>query len=226
MFSNVQGMSQSKTVTLLLGGSFNPIHRSGHIGSITHVYHTLNLEGARVHDAWLLPAAQNPFKSTKDMAPYEHRLAMCEIEAAKYPRLSVSDFESKMSAPHYTQRVLANLVDVYPDRQFVWMMGSDNLTHFHEWEYWREMVQMVPMVIMAREGSMEQAMHSPMMQEFATCLKDEGTPFDGGSDLRYMVTNCFAGAATEVRSAIKAGERTTHISSGVRKYIDEHGLYR
>ncbi|MDE0724685.1 MAG: nicotinate (nicotinamide) nucleotide adenylyltransferase [Alphaproteobacteria bacterium] len=216
----------SKKVTLLLGGSFNPIHQSGHIGSITHVYHTLNLEGATVHEAWLMPAAQNPFKSTKDMAPYEHRLAMCEIEAAKHPWLSVSDFEGQMPAPHYTHRVLSAMLESYPDRQFIWMMGSDNLDHFHEWEYYQEMIHMVPMVIMARDGSMERAMHSPTMREFAHCLKDSGAPFDGGNDIRYMITNCFAGAATEVRNAIKNGEKTSHISSGVRNHIDQYGLYR
>ena len=216
----------SKTVTLVLGGSFNPIHKSGHIGSIQHVYHTLNLEGATVHEAWLLPAAHNPMKPKEDMASYEDRLAMCELEAAKFPWLSVSDFEGRMTAPHYTYRVLKAMVESYPDRQFVWMMGSDLLDHFHEWEHWDDMIRMVPIVIMAREGSMERIMHSETMLQFAHCLRDHSLPFDGGSDIRHMITNCFAGAATEVRQAIKNGERTSHISHAVRDYIDQNDLYR
>lgn len=214
-----------KTVTLVLGGSFNPVHQSGHIGSVSHVYHTLNLAGAKVDEAWLMPAAQNPFKPKAGMAPYAHRLHMCQLEAEKLPWLEASNFESRIEAPHYTHRVLSQMLQAYPDRQFIWMMGSDNLDHFHEWEYWKEMVAMVPMVIMAREGSIEHIMHTQTMTTFADCLKGTSAPFTGGHDIRLMVTNCFAGAATHVRNAVKAGLPTPHLSPEVRAYVDAHELY-
>ncbi len=211
----------SKKVTLLLGGSFNPIHKSGHIGSIQHVYHTLNLEGATVHEAWLMPAAHNPFKPKEGMADYIDRFNMCELEADKLPWLSTSAFESKIEPPHYTYRVLKELTEAYPNRQFIWMMGSDNLRHFHEWEHWDDMIRLLPLVIMAREGSMEQIMGSVTMREFGICQKDLSAPFRGGCDIRLMVTKCFPGAATEVRGAIKEGLPTPHLSHGVRDYIDQ-----
>lgn len=215
-----------KTNTLVLGGSFNPIHKTGHMGILHYVYHSLNWEGARVDEAWLLPAAQNPFKPREGMASYEDRFAMCEIQAACYPWVSVSDFENRMEPPHYTYRVLKKMVEAYPERQFIWMMGSDNLAHFHEWEYWEEMLRMVPVVVMERDGYGDDVMNSVTMQKYADKVQPLDADWRTGGDIRLMQVQTFAGSSTEIRAAIQKGEPTQHLSVLVRRYIDEHALYR
>lgn len=65
---------------LILGGSFNPIHKS-HLGIAKMIYERLNECGATLDEVWLMPAAQNPHKSKDDMADYQHRFAMCQIQS-------------------------------------------------------------------------------------------------------------------------------------------------
>jgi hypothetical protein len=59
----------------LLGGSFNPPH-VGHLLLAQYVLAT-----APVDELWLLPTFRHAFG--KDLAPYDDRLAMCELVAAE-----------------------------------------------------------------------------------------------------------------------------------------------
>lgn len=214
-----------KTV-LLEGGSFNPIHQTGHIGSIKNVFETLNRFGAKVDEAWLLPAFQNPDKPTKGMASYHHRLRMCQIQAAPYKDwLKVCGFEGQIEAPHYTYAVLKQLIKVYPNVQFIWMMGSDNLVHFHEWEFSHDILQLCPIVVVGRPCSAYKARRSVTMQEHEHAVYPIGAPFNETPNIRFVDANISA-SATDIRQAILDSVETPDLNVDVRSYIDKHNLYR
>ncbi len=63
----------------------------------------------------------------------------------------------------YTIDTLRSLVRRYPKRRFVWLMGADNLAHFHQWKDWRQIARTMPIAVIARPGYDAAAMTSPAM---------------------------------------------------------------
>ena len=67
----------------IFGGSFNPPHLAHQMAAL------YVLETAAIDELWIVPAFQHPFG--KVLAPFAHRLEMCELAAAALgPRVKVS----------------------------------------------------------------------------------------------------------------------------------------
>ena len=110
--------------TGLLGGSFNPAHR-GHRAITLAAIRALELD-----EAWWLVSPGNPLKSgARDMAPLAARLASAKRMARRAP-IRASDIEARLNT-RYTLDTLRQLQRRYPRRQFIWLMGADNLAQFH-----------------------------------------------------------------------------------------------
>ncbi|MBV9332287.1 MAG: nicotinate-nucleotide adenylyltransferase [Alphaproteobacteria bacterium] len=136
----------------LLGGSFNPPH-SGHL----HVSEVA-LARLRLDFVWWLVSPQNPLKPVAGMAPLPERLADARATAL-HPRILVLDVE-RMVHTRYTVDTLKALQRRFPQLDFIWLMGSDNLAGFHRWRRWPEIVERVPIAVITRGGSAVAALHA------------------------------------------------------------------
>jgi len=144
------------TPTGLLGGSFNPAHR-GHRGITLAAIRALDLD-----EAWWLVSPGNPLKSgARDMAPLAARLASARAMARRAP-IRATAIEARMHT-RYTLDTLRALRRRYPRRQFVWLMGADNLAQFHRWRGWRDIARTMPIAVIARPGYERQARASVAM---------------------------------------------------------------
>ena len=129
----------------LLGGSFNPAHRAHRLMSLA-VMDALGLD-----EVWWLVSPGNPLKEkARDMAPYAARLASAR-EAARRSRIRVSDFEAR-TGTRYTNDTLRLLLKRFPRHRFIWLMGEDTVTQFHQWKHWRAIARMVPIAVISRPG--------------------------------------------------------------------------
>lgn len=147
-------MSHSSLRIGLLGGSFNPAHL-GHLHISLEALKRLKLDAV-----WWLVSPQNPLKSSADMAPYPERFASA-VEITKGQRqITISDFE-RCHNLHYTHATLKALKQHYPQIQFVWLMGSDNLAGFHHWQHWRDIIDLVPMAVFDRSPFSHTALRAP-----------------------------------------------------------------
>lgn len=129
----------------LFGGSFNPIHE-GHLLVIEESLRRLQLDAV-----WVLVTPGNPLKSNKDLAPLADRV----IAARRFidnPRVRVTGFEAAHGFT-YSWQTVRYLTQTLADRNFVWIMGADNLADFHRWERWRNIAAMVPISVYVRPGS-------------------------------------------------------------------------
>jgi nicotinate-nucleotide adenylyltransferase len=143
----------------LLGGSFNPPHVA-HRQISEIVLKRLGLD-----QIWWLVTPGNPLKARGDLAPLAERLVLCRA-MAKNPRIVVTAFERDLPAA-YTAGTLAFLKRRSPLVRFVWIMGADNLAGFHRWQRWREIVTMVPVVVVDRPGWRLKALASKAARAFA-----------------------------------------------------------
>ena len=69
----------------------------------------------------------------------------------QHPKVIVSDIETRLNT-HVTAQTLRKIYILYPGVRFVWLMGADNLSNFHNWEEWTWIMENIPVGIMARPG--------------------------------------------------------------------------
>ncbi len=156
----VQGfptVSSGMTVGLL-GGSFDPAH-AGHV----HITHQA-LRRFRFDRIWWLVSPGNPLK-TQQPAPLDRRMAAAHA-IMQHPRVIITDIETRLGT-RYTADTLRQLQVIYPHVRFTWLMGADNLAHFHRWQEWNWIVQNVPIGITSRPGDHVQAGHAKMAEKYA-----------------------------------------------------------
>lgn len=139
----------------LLGGSFDPPH-AGHVAITLAAKRRFQLD--RV---WWMVTPGNPLKD-HGPAPLSTRIAAARALLCD-PDVVVTDIEARMGT-RMTADTIAALQRLYPGVWFVWLMGSDNLRQFHQWDRWQEIAQRVPIGVMARPGTRLSARNSPAAQ--------------------------------------------------------------
>lgn len=126
----------------LLGGSFNPAH-DGHRHISLEAMKLLKLDAV-----WWMVSPQNPMKAEHGMAPLDSRLSTAR-KVSRHPRIVVTDIERQMGT-RFTIDTLAALKTRFPRTHFTWLMGSDNLRHFHRWHHWQDIFRLVPICVLDR----------------------------------------------------------------------------
>lgn len=130
--------------TGLLGGSFNPAH-GGHRAISLNAIDALGLD-----ELWWLVSPGNPLKPAKGMAPLPARLGSARRAARRSP-IRATAIEADLGT-RYTIDTLKKLVRKYPNRQFIWIMGADNLAQLPRWRDWRGIARLMPIAVIARPG--------------------------------------------------------------------------
>lgn len=128
----------------LLGGSFNPAH-GGHRAISLNAIEALDLD-----ELWWLVSPGNPLKPRTGMAPLPARLGAAQRMARRSP-IRATAIEAELGT-RYTIDTLRKLVRRYPNRQFIWIMGADNLAQLPQWRDWREIARLMPIAVVARPG--------------------------------------------------------------------------
>ncbi|MFZ5619074.1 MAG: nicotinate-nucleotide adenylyltransferase [Pseudomonadota bacterium] len=156
----------------LLGGSFNPAHE-GHREISLEALKVLGLDAV-----WWLATPGNPLKESDGYAyaPYEERLATAR-RVANHPRIIVSNFEERKHL-QYTVDTLEALTDLWPQINFVWLMGADSLIHFNRWKNWRKIASMAPIAVFNRPGYEKAALASEAAKELALFRVPSGRAAD------------------------------------------------
>lgn len=188
------------TTVGLLGGAFNP----------PHVAHALvglyALETQAIDRLWLVPTWKNAFG--KHLAPYDDRVAMCELVArALGPRVEVSRVEEDVAAARggesRTLYTLEHLAVTAPALSFRLIIGGDILHETAAWLAWDEVCRRAPPIVIGRGG---------VTAPPGATVSEVAMP---------------AVSSTEVRRRLGAGEDARDLlPAAVLRYIDERGLYR
>ena len=122
-----------------------------------HTGHLIIAEYMTVHtdldEIWFVISPQNPFKTEKKITGQEIRKEMLEIAVSGNSKFTICDIEFKMPTPQYTHKTLDLLRKKYPEKQFVLIIGSDNLENFDRWRNHNKIMEMIDIYVYPRPGS-------------------------------------------------------------------------
>jgi len=112
----------------LFFGSFNPIH-IGHLIIANYMANYTDLS-----EVWLVVSPHNPLKRKDSLLNMYDRLEMVNLAIDNTDRIRASDIEFRLTQPSYTIDTLIHLKERYPTKDFVLIMGSDNLVTLKKWK--------------------------------------------------------------------------------------------
>lgn len=131
----------------LFFGSFNPIH----VGHLIIANYMANHTG--LDKVWLVVSPHNPLKDKKDLIQVYDRLEMAKLAVETAQNIEVSDVELKLAQPSYTIDTLTFLTELYPEYQFVLIMGADNLKSLKKWKNYELILRDYQIYVYPRPGS-------------------------------------------------------------------------
>lgn len=117
----------NKLKTGIFSGSFNPIH----IGHLALANYLCEYEG--LDELWFMVTPRNPLKVHTGLWDEELRLKLVQLATEDYPHFRASDFEFHLPRPSYSVHTLEKLRKAYPEREFYFIIGSDNWLNFDRW---------------------------------------------------------------------------------------------
>jgi nicotinate-nucleotide adenylyltransferase len=149
----------------LLGGSFNPAH-SAHVEISLTALKRLGLD-----QVWWIVTPGNPLKDPSKLPTVAKRVAAAK-RVASHPRIAVTGFAGGKGSA-YTIDLLTELKRRFPDVNFVWLMGADNLAQFHRWRSWQKIFASMPIAVLDRPGFRLKARASQAGMRFQEFHVDE-----------------------------------------------------
>jgi nicotinate-nucleotide adenylyltransferase len=210
----------------LFGGSFDPPH-IGHQLACLYVLST-----HAVDEVWMLPCAQHPF--AKQMAPFAHRAAMCQLATAHLTGVRVCTIEGELPGPSYTLNTVRALSERHPEHEFLLVIGADLLHERERWHGAAELCQRVRFIVLGRSQSEPSSLGRPHLSHPRTDPAQTGhsdhTGHEGKPtphDIRHAeAVDLPPISSTAVRAALAAGKSPGGwLARGVLTYIQEQALY-
>ncbi|HHE37526.1 MAG TPA: nicotinate (nicotinamide) nucleotide adenylyltransferase [Candidatus Cloacimonetes bacterium] len=128
----------------LFGGTFNPVH-NGHIAVANAVFGQLKLD-----KIWFLPAGKHPFKPNTEIFSYQQRFDLITAAIDEYPEFEVHDFDFHESKLSYTDDLIKQLRKKFPEYEFYFIIGADNVHELPLWHNYRWLIDNVRIVVVNR----------------------------------------------------------------------------
>jgi nicotinate-nucleotide adenylyltransferase len=217
----------------LFGGTFNPVH-IGHLRAAVEVG-----EGLGLDRVFLIPAAQPPHKGRETVAAAADRLRMLDLAVEDQTGLTVSDVEISRSGPSYTIDTVRHFRQTLPQGSAIFLvMGADAFLEIDTWKSFRELLCLVPVVVISRPGpaAAEGGRQRAAVESFlrARLAADLSVSADacrfeaaGMEPITWFAVTAMDVSSSRVRELIRAG-RSVHylVPAKVADFINRKGLYR
>ena len=132
--------------TGLFFGSFNPIH-TGHLIIANYMANYTDLA-----EVWMIVSPHNPLKDKRALTKMYDRLEMAKLATENTENIKVSDIEFSLPQPSYTVDTLTHLHERYPEKEFVLIMGADNLASLKKWKNYEILLRDYKILVYPRPG--------------------------------------------------------------------------
>lgn len=190
----------------VFGGTFDPPHMAH-----TRIAQFL-LDFGRLERVLWVPAATPPHKSDCGITPANIRLRMVSAAIKGMTGQEVSDIEILRGGHSYTVDTLRALKQIYPEKDLLLIMGSDQFRSLHEWREVESLVGLAEICVLQRRGDID----------IDECLSSS---VDG--DWMLAPLGQVDVSSSEIRKKIQQDLPYRHlVSESVGEIIEEEGLYQ
>ena len=189
-----------RTVALFGLSADPPTGWGGHAGIVTWLARDLRLPRQHAGEkdprytappdqVWVLPVYRHPFPRKRELAPYEHRLAMARLAFEHLPgledRVRVRETERELAERQTaslredptadgiaTITLVRHLMAEHPDTRFVLALGGDTYADLEQGK-WRDSAalrRLLPIVVIPRQGFPVQSSepHPPALSDVSS----------------------------------------------------------
>ncbi len=191
----------------IMGGTFDPIHQ-GHIRMAQCA-----LESQHLDRVLMLPSGNPPHKP--GVTPAEDRYRMVCAACVGLPGLEPCREEIDREGVIYTVDTLSILKAKYPQAELFYIVGADTLMELKNWRRYGEVLQLCTFLVCPRSW------HYAPAELTAERKRLEAL----GGRFVLLDMDVIDVSSTEVRSAIRDGERTPLVPVQVQEYARAAGLY-
>lgn len=192
---------QEKLYIGLFFGSFNPIH-IGHLIIANYI-----VEFTQIKEVWFVISPHNPLKEKTSLLSDHHRLAIVNIAVEDDARFKSCDIEFKLPQPSFTIHTLTYLKEKYPKKEFVVIMGADNLQSIDKWRNFEQIINNYNIFVYPRPGN-------------------DGGKFKNHTNIIWVDAPLMEISSSFIRRAIKEKKDIQYfLPPKVYKYIGEMHFY-
>ncbi len=211
-----------KIKTLLFGGAFDPPHKS-HINTAATVLGHKRFSNCPA-ELWFLPCYSDAFGQKKLTSP-EHRIAMLKY-VVNYlgPCSSICTTEIEMANEAGAYAVIIELIRRHPDREFYYVIGSDQASRIREWRNSRNLLKTIPFVVVKRPGFI----HGP----HDWCFSNSHIWIEQTTNVFILGENGGQNASSKIREDYhnnwehQKKNKPKGLLVAIHEYIVEHELYK
>jgi nicotinate-nucleotide adenylyltransferase len=186
---------------VLFGLNADPPHL-GHLQVVYEVEKQLGPETLFV----VMPTGNHPLDKPQ-VASNTHRLAMTQLLFMGSKRVMVDDFELNKVTKSYTLDSLIHLKTKYPHSQLYFIIATDVANNFFSWHEPIKILSIADPIVVSRVGF-----------ELNPEVKEE---FYKKSHPVILETHSLPISSSEIRQK----RVLEHLSSEVKKYVEDHNLY-
>tara|TARA_B100000963_G_scaffold82211_1_gene70020 strand:- start:2546 stop:3067 length:522 start_codon:yes stop_codon:yes gene_type:complete len=144
-------LSVKKKKIGILGGSFDPAHK-GHLRISKEAAKRFKLETV----IWAI-TKKNPFKK-KSKTKLSLRLRDCKKIIGKINYIKVKFYENVLKSNKTIN--LINHFTKNKKNEIYFLMGADNLIHFHKWHKWKIISKKCTIIVFDRHGYKKKSLNS------------------------------------------------------------------
>lgn len=184
----MNGMASELKETIVYGGAFNPPTKA-HQAILQACIDRAEQSGA---DVWVMPCGNRVHKTID--VPRDTRIRYAEALANDIVwrsvdvRIETTELDNGIETETYDTAIMMN--DLYPDRKFVWVFGTDSVATIESWKEGAWLKDHLPMLIVRRPNTPEVEL---------------------GKNADWLVTEPSTISSTEVRLLLEAEEPVDHL---------------
>lgn len=166
----------------IYGGSFDPVHH-GHLILARDALEQLCLDSVI-----FLPAKISPHKTHSPPADALTRIAMLQAAIANEPGFLLDDREIHRTGVSFAIDTVKELQKSYPDADFYYLIGEDNLLDLPAWKEIEILRQLVTFVLFSRNQGNDLEGEMPVIQRnIAISSTEIRKRIALGQSIRYFV---------------------------------------
>jgi nicotinate-nucleotide adenylyltransferase len=143
----------------LFGGSFNPIHL-GHLAMAQLAFDHFKLD-----EVLFIPAGEHPFAKESLTVSADERAEMVELALSDQPHFFCYRGEIEREGTSFAIDTILEVKQLCPEAELFYIIGADNLSSFHRWARYEDILNEVTLIVASRPG-FEEKTDLPNVQFF------------------------------------------------------------